>query len=69
MDTIGLRPMHRRPEPGQPVIVQMRSGQQIDCTATRVIGAGIDGIIIYHRGRAIDESTAAGWWPAPRRKP
>lgn len=65
---IHLHPMHQRPAPGHEIVVLMRDGQQLDCTATMVsmLADGRRGIIIYHQRKAIDESLAKGWWPGPR---
>lgn len=61
--TIGLCKMHIRPGPGQSVVLQMRDGSQRYATATRVISTRGDGIILYHKGIAVDESQVVGWFP------
>lgn len=66
MQTIGLRPMHERPRPGQVVTVLLRDGTQLDnCHATSVVLCGQDkrGIVIYYKRKAVDELLAKGWWP------
>ena len=67
MQPIRLQPMHRRPAPGQKIVVLMRDGTQVDCTATMVVAPDKAGIIIYHKRKSIDESKAKGWWMAPRK--
>lgn len=59
-----LHPMHKRPRPGQRFAVHMKNGTiRHQCRATRLVGDGIDAIVIYHGKYAIDESEAIGWWP------
>ena len=66
-EPIRLHPMHERPEPGRKIVVLMRDGMQLDdCHTTMIVAQDMAGIIIYHRGKAIDESMAKGWWPIPK---
>ena len=64
MRAIGLRPMHERPRPGQRVTVALKDGTQLaDCCATMICVEDRRGIVIYHGKKAVDETTAKGWWP------
>jgi len=66
-EPIRLNPMHQRPGPGRRIVVLMRDGAQLDdCHTTMIVAQDRSGIIIYHRGVAIDESRAKGWWPIGR---
>ena len=56
--------MYCRPQPGQRITVVMKDGRQLDCAATMIYTSQSEGIVIYHKRRAIDESKAKGWWPA-----
>jgi len=59
-----LRPMHQRPKPGQRFAVYTKGGLvRRACHATRIMGVGLDAIVIYHGKYALDESEAIGWWP------
>jgi malate synthase len=55
--------MHVRPEAGSAIYVRMKDGSVIDCVATMIYSAKGEGVYIYHKGKAIDESSAAAWWP------
>lgn len=58
-----LQPMHIRPAPGRKVTVRLKDGRIIECHSTRVMvmWSGADGVVMYHRRKAIDESKAEGW--------
>lgn len=53
--------MNKRPLPGRRIIVFMKNGKELDCCATNIIMDGFTGIMIYHKGRAINEEEAEGW--------
>lgn len=62
-----LHPMRKRPRPGQRFAVHMKNSTiRHQCHASRVVGDGIDAIVIYHGKWAIDEGDALGWWPETR---
>lgn len=48
---IGLRPMHQRPPAGSRLVVLMRDGRQLECSATRVYVGDRAGIVIYQIAR------------------
>jgi hypothetical protein len=55
--------MHDRPDPGQTIVVYFQDGSSKHCNATMIWSGEFSGIMIYHNGKAIDESTAVGWMP------
>lgn len=59
---IRMRPMHQRPN-CRKIVVQMKDGRQLACSACDVYTREWSGVIIYHKRKAIDESGAEGWWP------
>ena len=66
---IGLRPMHERPKAGRRLLVLMRDGDLLTCTATMIVSAEGAGISIYHGRKVIDENKAQGWWPTRKVAP
>ena len=64
--TIGINPMHKRPESGRRIVVALNDGRQIECRTCMVVSARGSGIVIYHKRNALDESKAVGWWPVRR---
>lgn len=63
LSIIGSQPMHKRPKAGQQIKVVMKGSKLLDCTCTMVTSHQGTSIVIYHNGKAIDESRALGWWP------
>lgn len=63
--TIRLRPMSDRPSGGRIITVCLLDGTQlVRCFTTMIHQGNRSWVMIYHDGKAIDESLAAGWWGA-----
>ena len=57
------RPMDHRPRAGSKVVVDFADGSSRHCQATLIVSDEGTRIVLYHRGKAIDESEAVGWMP------
>lgn len=63
MVTRMMRNMSVRPCGGMIIEVFMKDDTVQECSATKIVSDSFTGIMIYHKGKSIDESKAAGWMP------
>jgi hypothetical protein len=60
-----LLPVSQDPRPGQRVMVHLKSGEAIECVATRITSKDGTFTQYYHNRKSVDINQIAGWTATP----